>query len=99
MKTHFPPSATTNVDTSEDRRNVTDKAPKIDESMVKEAIKSFKPFKAAGPDMVFPALLQKEVDIISSNLAGIFNACLKSRVFLYPNLGRQATQYPSLIDR
>ena len=44
--------------------------------MVNEAIWSFKPFQAAGQDMVFLALLQKEVGLISFNLAGIFKACL-----------------------
>lgn len=45
--------------------------------MVMDVIKSFKPFKVAGPNMVFPALIQKEEDYISSNLAGTFNTCLK----------------------
>lgn len=52
METHFPSRITTHVVILELRGNGTDKAPKDD-------IKNVKSFKAAEPDMVFPALLQK----------------------------------------
>ncbi|GBP98417.1 hypothetical protein EVAR_72002_1 [Eumeta japonica] len=40
-----------------------------------EAIKTFSPFKAAGPDGAFPALLQKG-NLVSTHLVGIYNAFL-----------------------
>ncbi len=44
----------------------------VDEKGVKWAIETFKPFKAAGPDKIFPALLQHGLEIITKPLTNIF---------------------------
>ena len=76
MNAHFPPNPSISDDATV-AREARSVEPKIDESMVRDAIKSFSPYKAAGPDNVFPALLQKEVDYISPYLAALFNACIR----------------------
>ena len=48
----------------------------ITTSKVEWAIKLFSPFKASGVDGIFPALLQKGLDIILEPLTRIYKACL-----------------------
>lgn len=50
----------------------------IDEHKVTWAVKSFKPFKSAGPDGIFPALLQESLDSIMPWLLRIFMGSLAS---------------------
>ena len=66
--------------------------------MVLDVLKSLSPLKSAGPDNVFPALLQKEAVFLSPHLAALFNACLRltyipkawqeSRVVFIPKPGK-----------
>ncbi|OXA41948.1 Retrovirus-related Pol polyprotein from type-1 retrotransposable element R1 [Folsomia candida] len=49
----------------------------VTESKIKRAIKSFSPFKAAGGDGIFSALLQWGLDLIVPSLKTIFCGCLK----------------------
>lgn len=51
----------------------------ITDKKVVRAIELFKPFKSAGVDEVFPALLQQGVSIIVHHLVNIFNGCLSLR--------------------
>ncbi|MCP3662523.1 MAG: RNA-directed DNA polymerase [Gammaproteobacteria bacterium] len=70
----------------------------ISKERVEWAIRSFSSFKAAGPDMIFPALLQHGSDILSSLLCTVFRACLalgyvprswrKALVVFIPKAGR-----------
>jgi hypothetical protein len=48
----------------------------IDQSKIKWAINTLKPFKSAGTDKIVPALLQQEVDYLTTHLCRIFRACL-----------------------
>lgn len=43
---------------------------------VRWAIETFSPFKSAGPDKIFPALLQKGIETLVSPLCSIFSSCL-----------------------
>lgn len=104
MNTHFPPGITGHVETPEYEGNGALQTFIITDHMVKEAIKGFSPFKASGPDGIFPALLQKEADHISTHLAGIFTACLKfaytpkawqdARVVFIPKPGKASYATP-----
>jgi hypothetical protein len=51
----------------------------IDQSKIKWAINTLKPFKSAGTDEIVPALLQQEVDYLTTHLCRIFRACLARR--------------------
>lgn len=51
----------------------------VDEEKIKWAIQSFSPFKSAGPDGIFPALLQWGIDIVVPRLSRIFKASLAHR--------------------
>ena len=77
INTHFPPGSREPVGTPAQCENGSNGVHTITDVMVKEAVKSFSPYKAAGPDGIFTALLQMEVNQISTHLAGIFTACLK----------------------
>ena len=89
MNTHFPPGARERVRTPAQCENGSNRVHTITYVMVKEAVKSFSPYKAAGPDGIFPALLHMEVNQISTQLAGIFTECLK---FAYtPKAWQEAT--------
>lgn len=104
MNTHFPPGATERVEIPTQGENEGNEVYTITDDMVKEAIKSFAPYKAAGPDGIFPALLQMEVNQISTHLAGIFTACLKfaytpkawqeARVVFIPKPGKASYATP-----
>lgn len=48
----------------------------VTKAKIKWAIKSFQPFKSAGTDEVFPALLQKSIDHIIGSLVILFRASL-----------------------
>jgi len=48
----------------------------VTESSVRRAIETFGPLKAAGPDEIFPALLQKSLEVITPYLVEIFRGCL-----------------------
>lgn len=48
----------------------------VTEDRIKWAIKTFKPYKSAGLDEIFPALLQWGVDVLTPWLAVIYQACL-----------------------
>ena len=48
----------------------------VKEDKLEEAFKSFKPFKASGPDGIFPALIQKGMEEIRRELAEIYKKCL-----------------------
>lgn len=59
MNTHFAPNDPTYRETLEEVETVTVEEPCISNWIVQNTIKSFLPFKAAGPDQVLPALLQR----------------------------------------
>jgi hypothetical protein len=48
----------------------------IDQSKIRRAISTFKPFKSAGTDGIVPALLQQGVQHLKTYLCRIFRACL-----------------------
>ena len=48
--------------------------PVFTQEMVTKAFSSFNPFKAAGMDGLFPALLQNGADLLSNRIASIYNA-------------------------
>ncbi|MCP3661285.1 MAG: hypothetical protein GY696_02130 [Gammaproteobacteria bacterium] len=48
----------------------------VTEARIRWAIKSFAPYKAAGEDKIFPALLQKGLEVILKPLKAIFRACI-----------------------
>lgn len=45
--------------------------------LVTKTLISFKPFKAAGTDGIFNALLQNGADLLSLRVASIYNACIR----------------------
>jgi hypothetical protein len=47
-----------------------------DQSKIRWAISTLKPFKSAGTDGIVPALLQQEVEHLTTHLCRIFRACL-----------------------
>jgi hypothetical protein len=47
-----------------------------DQSKIRWAINTFKPFKSAGTDDIAPALLQQGVDHLTTHLCRILRACL-----------------------
>jgi hypothetical protein len=47
-----------------------------DQSKIRWAISTFKPFKSAGTDGIVPALLQQRVEHLTTHLCRIFRACL-----------------------
>jgi hypothetical protein len=48
----------------------------VNEKGVKWAIETFKPFKAVGPDQIFLALLQHDLETITKPLTNIFIASI-----------------------
>lgn len=48
----------------------------MSEDKVAWAVKSFQPYKSAGPDGIFPAMLQHTVNSITPWLKAVFEACL-----------------------
>jgi hypothetical protein len=57
----------------------------IDQSEIKLAINTLKPFKSAGTDEIVPALLQQEVDYLTTHLCRIFRDAWQGD--LYPQPG------------
>lgn len=65
---------------------------------VRDAIESFEPYKAPGPDNISPALLQQGLEVIIGPLTGLFRSCiavgytpkqwLKAKVIFIPKPGR-----------
>jgi Reverse transcriptase (RNA-dependent DNA polymerase) len=65
---------------------------------IRWAIRSFKPFKLPGPDLIFPALLQEGINCIVETLTKIFEFCLlhgyiplkwrETKVIFIPKPGR-----------
>lgn len=70
----------------------------VHEPILVWAIKKFHPFKSAGPDGIYPALLQSGLDIILHLLAALLRACIawryipeewrNSKVVFIPKPGR-----------
>lgn len=48
----------------------------VNVTKIRWAIKSFGPYKSAGPDLIIPALLQQGIDSIQSLLCSIYRVCL-----------------------
>jgi hypothetical protein len=48
----------------------------INQSKIRWALNTFKPFKSAGTDEIVPTLLQQGVEYLSPHLCRIFRACL-----------------------
>jgi hypothetical protein len=48
----------------------------VNRTKLRWAIKSFEPYRSAGPDLIIPAFLQQGIDVLSSLLCSIFRACL-----------------------
>jgi hypothetical protein len=48
----------------------------INQSKIRWALNTFKPFKSAGTDVIVPAFLQQGVEHLSPHLCCIFRACL-----------------------
>jgi ribonuclease HI len=81
FETHFPGCKPVNNQTdspdAEILNNCWEFSKKIvNKDSIKWAIASFAPFKSAGPDQIFPALLQNGVDILMEPLIKIFTASL-----------------------
>ena len=87
LDTHFPEHAPIKT------RRVLDRLPEatpdgileevVSLEKIKWSIKSFKPFKAAGTDKIYPIMLQRADEEIYNILQKIFKACLKHA--LIPN--------------
>ena len=75
----------------------------VTEERVRWAVSLFAPYKSPGIDGIFPALLQKGLDILIETMVKIFRACIAygympvqwctSRVVFVPKPGR--TDYTS----
>ena len=79
MDVHFPDS-TSNLDTNNSPEpNLTGQELSgiIIEDKIKWALKSFDPYKSAGPDGIFPAMLQQVSEYITPRLKTLFNASLR----------------------
>ena len=50
----------------------------INNTTVREAIKKFSPYKSPGTDEIYPALLQKGIDLLLPYLVKIFRLSLKT---------------------
>ena len=71
---------------------------------VEWAIKRFEPYKAAGPDGIFPALLLRGLDLLTPLLCRLFQGCIavgwipsvwrQARVVFIPKPGRPAYDIP-----
>ena len=104
MDSHFPPGISNNIDEPILEEGEGNTEIVITTDMVKGAIKSFAPYKAAGPDGIFPALLQMEAGLVSVHLSQIFTACLKlaytpvkwqdARVIFIPKPGKPSYATP-----
>jgi hypothetical protein len=112
MSTHFPGSINTERTsytmyskiTNETRRLYRKASEVINPPKVKWAIESFKPFKSAGTDEIFPALLQKGLDILLPHLVKVFKwsytlgyipqAWREVRVVFIPKAGKRDTEQP-----
>ncbi|KAL1447090.1 hypothetical protein WDU94_000567 [Cyamophila willieti] len=86
LKTHFPDSITLNNDSEYQPAEIPIRRPSVADwktanlvitySGIEWALGSFKPFKACGPDGVFPALLQEGKEILIPILCRLFRASL-----------------------
>lgn len=80
LDTHFPESSpipnSLPKDTPKIRPTIPKDFPWITVSKIKEAIQTFGPFKAPGPDELKPIILQHLPDTIIERLALIFRACI-----------------------
>jgi ribonuclease HI len=112
MSTHFPGSIEVERScfelysrvTHKTRRNLQRASAFINPPKVKWAIQSFKPFKSAGTDGIFPALLQKGLDILLPYLVKLFKwsyalehipqAWREVRVVFIPKAGKRDTEQP-----
>jgi ribonuclease HI len=86
LETHFPGCANVDVNQIEEEEEklissasdsviqVTNKI--VNPQTVSWAIESFSPFKSAGPDGIFPALLQEGLETLVHPLCVIFSSCL-----------------------
>ena len=78
LEQHFPADPTRTlpekIHFKSDRRSA---VTIVTEVAVVRAITSFSPFKSAGPDEIFPALLQKGTEYIVPCLTPIFRACIQ----------------------
>lgn len=109
LQVHFPGSTNARLVEPEQRhqgvstwRNWEVAARVVTSSRIDWAIKSFAPFKSAGEDGIFPALLQRGLDLLIATLCKIFRACLAlghipvpwqtAKVVFIPKPGRSSYQ-------
>ena len=83
LDVHFPGSTAPDgripdetVNPSEEELNLRVARQVVSVERVRWAIKSFSPFKAAGVDEIFPALLQNGLEILLKPLTKIYGACV-----------------------
>ena len=83
VETHFPGSVETDgttevesMDVSTSRIDWAIASKAVTHRKIRWAIMSFAPFKAAGEDGIFPALLQEGLEILITPLFHIFKACI-----------------------
>ena len=108
LKTHFPDCEILNSRNNTDEiTNYNNFSSESDENYINNlttmekilwAVQSFSPYKSAGEDKIFPALMQKSIDIIGERLQFIFRESLrlsyipkcwrKSLVVFIPKAGR-----------
>ena len=83
LQVHFPGSSCNTTyeysDTTDHRVHVNSRVKSLSgkifsKDMIKWAVKTFEPFKAPGGDGLFPALLQKSIDLILPELTALFRA-------------------------
>jgi len=95
-KSQIPKYKNRNYQTSYEDWEIADKI--VTEERVRWAISLFVPFKSSGIDNIYPALIQKGIDIILQPIIKIFRACIAlqyipiswrtSRVVFVPKPGR-----------
>jgi hypothetical protein len=79
LQTHFPGDP--NGQTGEGYDHTPSDSPTVDqitsEDQVHRVLGTFSPFKAAGPDEIFPALLSEGREVLTPILSKIMHACLR----------------------
>ena len=105
FEVHFPGSQATGVDGEQFttnyrvlRRNKIFAKEFITEDKVRWAISTFEPYKSAGPDDIFPMLLQQGKEVVVPILCRIYRACIQlayiptawrhAKVVFIPKIGR-----------
>ena len=82
LKTHFPECVTITEEGDRDyqaSRGEVSKETLVTEEQLIWSIRSFQPYKAAGPDEIFPKLLQSASQYIIKDLTTLYNSCINMK--------------------